>query len=63
MCLNCGCLMPDNDMGNSDNITTQKIVKAGKAGGNKNIKDVMENMVKTYQITIKGTPVDTKSIG
>jgi hypothetical protein len=63
MCLNCGCMMPDNDMGNSDNITTQKIVKAGKAGGNKNIKDVMENMVKTYQMTIKGTPVDTKPIG
>ena len=62
MCLNCGCMMPDNDMGNSDNITTQKIVKAGKAGGNKNIKDVMENMVKTYQMTIKGTPVDTKPI-
>jgi hypothetical protein len=56
-------MMPDNDMGNSDNITTQKIVKAGKAGGNKNIKDVMENMVKTYQMTIKGTPVDTKPIG
>lgn len=63
MCWNCGCMMPDNDMGNSDNITTQKIVKAGKAGVNKNIKDVMENMVKTYQMTIKGTPVDTKPIG
>ena len=55
--------MPDNDMGNSDNITTEKIVKAGKAGGNKNIKDVMEKMAKTYQMTIKGTPADIKPIG
>ena len=63
MCWNCGCMMPDNDMGNSDNITTEKIVKAGKAGGNKNINDVMEKMAKTYQMMIKGTPADTRPIG
>lgn len=62
MCWNCGCMMPDNDMGNPDNITTAKLVKAGKAGGNKNIKDLMDNMVKTYQAKVKGTPVDTKAI-
>jgi hypothetical protein len=55
-------MMPDDDMGNSDNITTSKIIKAGKAGGNKNVKEVMETIVKTYQKKVKGTPVDTKPI-
>ena len=57
MCWNCGCMMPDNDMGNPDNITTGKIIKAAKAGGNKNVKQVMETMIKTYQKKVKGTPV------
>lgn len=54
--------MPDNDMGNSDNITTEKIIRAGKAGGNKTVKDVMEKMVKTYELMIHSKPVDTKVI-
>ncbi len=62
MCWNCGCMMPDDEMGNADNITTQKIIKAGKAGGSQNIKEVMQNIVKTYQKKIKGTPADTKPI-
>lgn len=62
MCLNCGCMMPDDDMGSPDVITTQKIMKAAKAGGNKNIKEAMENIIKTYQKKIKGTPADTKPV-
>ncbi|MBI4188725.1 MAG: hypothetical protein HY529_05930 [Chloroflexi bacterium] len=62
MCWNCGCMMPDNNMGNSDNITTATIINAGKAVGKKNVKEVMETMVKTYQQKIKGTPADTKPI-
>ncbi len=62
MCWNCGCMNPDDDMGNPDNITTATIVKAAKAGGNKNVKEAMETMVKTYQAKVKGTPADTKPV-
>ena len=31
MCYNCGCQMPDNDMGNPKNITDQTFVEAAKA--------------------------------
>ena len=41
MCWNSGCMKPD-DEGNPDNITAEKILKAARAGGNKNIKDVVE---------------------
>jgi hypothetical protein len=62
MCWNCGCMMPDNPMGSPDNITTEKIKKAAKAGGNKSIQNLMATMVKTYEKKIKGTPVDTEPI-
>jgi Ca2+-binding EF-hand superfamily protein len=62
MCWNCGCMMPDNDMGNKDNITTEKLRKAAKAGGNKTLQQLMANVIKTYDSKIKGTSDDTKSI-
>lgn len=33
MCYNCGCGIPDDDMGSADNITTQTFEKAAKASG------------------------------
>ncbi len=33
MCYNCGCQMPDNDMGNPKNITSKTFEKAAKAAG------------------------------
>ena len=62
MCWTCGCMQPDNDMGNPDNITTETMRKAAKAGGSKNIKQTMDTMIKTYQKKVKGTPVDTKPV-
>jgi hypothetical protein len=62
MCWNCGCMMPDNPMGSPDNITTEKIRKAAKAGGNKDIKNLMATMVETYEQKIKNTPLDTEPI-
>jgi hypothetical protein len=62
MCWNCGCMMPDNDMGNKDNITTEMLRKAAKAGGNKTLQQLMTNVVKTYDSKIKGTSEDTKAI-
>jgi len=33
MCYNCGCQMPNNDMGKSENITNKKFDEAAKAPG------------------------------
>ncbi|MCG3162528.1 MAG: hypothetical protein JMDDDDMK_03787 [Acidobacteria bacterium] len=33
MCYNCGCQMPDNDMGNPKNITNKTFEEAAKAAG------------------------------
>ncbi len=62
MCWNCGCMMPDDPMGSPDNLTTEKLRKAVKAGGNKNLKELVENFNKTYKKKIKDTPVDTALI-
>ncbi len=62
MCWNCGCMMPDSDMGNKDNITTETLRKAAKAGGNKNLQQVMANVMKTYEAKIKGTAEDSKPV-
>ena len=42
MCYNCGCEMPDNDMGNSKNITDKTFEEAAKAAG-QSVKEAMEN--------------------
>lgn len=55
-------MQPDNDMGNPNNITTETLRKAAKAGGAKNIKQVMDTMMKTYQKKVKGTPADSAPI-
>lgn len=33
MCYNCGCQMPDNDMGDPKNITNKTFNEASKAAG------------------------------
>ena len=33
MCYNCGCDMPDDDMGDSKNITNKTFEEAAKASG------------------------------
>lgn len=33
MCYNCGCQMPNNDMGNSKNITNETFAAAAEAMG------------------------------
>jgi hypothetical protein len=62
MCWNCGCMRPDEDHGNPDNITTETLRKAGIAGGPNTIHKLMGNMDAIYQAKIKGTPVDTQSL-
>lgn len=62
MCMTCGCMMPENDMGNPDNITLGTIRKAAKAAGTKTVHDVMETMMKTYDKKVKGTPADKEPL-
>jgi hypothetical protein len=46
MCLNCGCGMYDDDMGDAANITLQTLAKAAKAS-KMNGKDTLEEMKKS----------------
>jgi hypothetical protein len=62
MCWNCGCMKPDDDHGNPDNITTETLRKAGRASGPDTIKKMMGNFSEIYKGKIQGTRVDTQSI-
>ena len=42
MCYNCGCGMPNNDMGNPKNITSKTFDEAAKAMG-QSVKDAKKN--------------------
>lgn len=42
MCYNCGCGMPNNDMGNPENITNRDFESAAKAMG-QSVKDAKIN--------------------
>ena len=49
MCYNCGCQMPDNDMGKTDNITNKTFEKAAQAAG-QSVEKAKEN---TYELLKK----------
>lgn len=42
MCYNCGCGMPNDDMGNKDNITEETIKKAAVAS-NQSVDEAKKN--------------------
>ena len=48
MCLNCGCNMFDDDMGNTDNLTLTDIAKAAKAS-EMNGADTLANLRASLQ--------------
>ncbi len=48
MCYNCGCQMPDNDMGNPDNITNKTFEEAAKAAG-QNAEEAKKNTLELLQ--------------
>jgi len=51
MCYNCGCQMPNNDMGKAENITNQTFGVAARANGmtrdeaRKNAKELLEKVL------------------
>jgi hypothetical protein len=42
MCYNCGCQMPDNDMGNPDNITNKTFEEAAKTA-RQSVEEAQQN--------------------
>jgi len=58
MCYNCGCQMPDNDMGNPKNITNKTFEEAAKAAG-QSVTDAKENALELLQ-NLKGKPAQAQ---
>jgi hypothetical protein len=48
MCYNCGCGMPNNDLGNPKNITNKTFEEAAKASG-KSVKEAKANAQELLQ--------------
>ena len=44
MCYNCGCGVPNDDMGNPDNITEETVKKAA-AASNQSVEEAKKNML------------------
>lgn len=62
MCWNCGCMILDNGHANPDNITTEKVRKSAKAGGNETIHKLLDNLLITYREKVMGNPSDVTPV-
>jgi len=51
MCYNCGCQMPDNDMGDPKNITNKTFEDAAKAAG-QSPEEAKQNTLELLQKTL-----------
>ena len=51
MCYNCGCQMPDNDMGDPKNITNKTFNEASKAAG-QSAEEAKKNTLELLQKTL-----------
>ncbi len=51
MCYNCGCQMPDNDMGDPKNITNKTFEEAAKAAG-QSPEEAKQNTLELLQKTL-----------
>lgn len=59
MCYDCGCGMPNNDMGKLENITEQRLAEAAKAMG-LSLEDARKNALQLLEkvIAAKGVSQD-----
>lgn len=62
MCWNCGCMRPDDDHGNPDNITTATLRRAAKASGPRTIHQLVKNMERLHELKVHGTELDEEPI-
>lgn len=63
MCYNCGCQMPNNDMGKKENITNETLKKAADAMGmsvNESRKNALELLEKVLIAREEGTDKNWK---
>jgi len=51
MCYNCGCQMPDNDMGNPKNITNKTFQEAADAAG-ESLEEAKKNTLELIEKTL-----------
>ncbi len=68
MCYNCGCGMPDNDLGNPKNITNRTFDEAAKAAGEtveqakrnvfEELKKQLEKKKQTFQSKVQAFFID-----
>jgi hypothetical protein len=55
MCYNCGCVMPNNDMGNPNNITNKTFEEAAKAmnqspaDAKKNARELLDKVLRVRE--------------
>jgi hypothetical protein len=59
MCYNCGCQMPDNDMGNPQNITNKTFDEAAKAA-DQPVEEAKQNALELLK-KVLGQAEDKKS--
>ncbi len=52
MCYNCGCGLPDNDMGNPGNITDKTFEEAAKAS-RQSVKEAKRNTLELLRIVLE----------
>ena len=62
MCWNCGCMRPDDNHGNRDNITTKTLLRAAKAGGPVNLHRLLKNLERMHEERIHGTAIDVEPV-
>ena len=62
MCWNCGCMRPDDNHGNPNNITTATLMKAAKAGGPNNLHRLLKNFERMHEEKIHGTAIDVEPV-
>lgn len=60
MCYNCGCGVPDDDMGNQDNITNNTLTHLGKHWG-KNLEEVQKIVYDQLQREFAGEKINWDS--
>jgi hypothetical protein len=54
VCMNCGCMEPDNTHDDPANITLEQLRRAGEANG-QDLDQTIDNIERTYHQSVEGT--------
>ena len=61
MCMNCGCGQPNDDHGNSANITADALARAGKAN-DQSLRESAQHILETVEL-LDGSRRDSSGLG